>query len=95
MRSLYNSYLKGGDELSYSDAKQILLHEINRGPGAGTVLMNRLHRMDMDNNGKISFTEMGNFLILRHCREVSLNKYIRERAISGNPISFLDYSGMK
>jgi len=52
--------------------------------------------MDMDSNGKISFSELGNFLILGHCREVSLNKYHRKKVLDcGDSRFFIDYEGMK
>ena len=74
-----------------------MINEIDKDREAScSVLMNLLHKMDMDDNGKISFSELGNFLILGHCREISLQKYHRKKVLcKGDNSFFIDCKGLK
>ena len=96
LRSVYRDYLKCGDKLSYEDAKNIILDNVHRDPVSCDVLMNRIYKMDMNADGKIDFTELGNFLIKGYCREISLQRYHLKKVRNGGCSRFMiDRAGFK
>ena len=84
MRKVYREYLKNGDELSYSDAKKILLDEVGQDPERVRRVFNRSWELDRNGNGTVDFVELGNFLLRLHCHEKAFNKFYRDRQLRWN-----------
>lgn len=90
LRDIYNQYLTKGDELSYDAVKQILLREVDQDGIDVKFVMRASFKFDLDGNGTVSFTELGNFLLKRHCRELSLQKFhIRKQLDQGKSDHYL------
>ena len=86
LKEKFDSILKCScsNEISYADVEKILRYEVDQDELSIEFTMKSTFKFDMDGNGKVSFDELGNFLLRRHCREISLQKYHREKNYKGD-----------
>lgn len=68
LREVFGKYMDANDEINIKTVEEIVVDVLKEeSQNEIDYVMKNIFRIDVDNSGTVSFTELGNFLFKRHC----------------------------
>lgn len=75
LKERFANYTTGEGEMSSGDLDKFIVDVLEESTRAERdYVLKNLFKVDVDNSGKVSFVELGNFLFKRHCGEMALQR---------------------